>query len=186
MFFTASIIIVIVACAVFDFNRMLKWVESGRKVEYALTSLKSFEKNLTSDTLYVWCNPDKAEMIPMMKLGVQQTLQYTLNNNVEVYSLLRAELNSFHKSKIDLISISENSFVFKIHNGRFLLAGGKSTSVFKSEEINQNFGGINYKIRTYVDKESLPQSIAEINFNQKIYADHIYFDGKRFIKIDIK
>jgi len=35
-----------------------------------------------------------------------------------------------------------------------------------------------------LNKENLPQSFAEINFNQKISADHIYFDGKRFIKID--
>jgi len=103
---------------------------------------------------------------------------------VEVYSLLRAELNSFQNSKIDLISISKNGLVFKIHNGRFLLAGGKSTSVFKPEDIHRDFEGINCKISTYLNKENLPQSFAEINFNQKISADHIYFNGKRFIKID--
>jgi energy-converting hydrogenase Eha subunit C len=179
----ASFILVITSFSIFDFTRMLKWIESGKKVENAITSLQKLNNNLTSDTLYVWCSPDKAEMIPMMKLGLQQTIQWALKNNVEVFSYLKVELNSFHHSKIDLISQSNNSLVFKLNNGRFLLTGGKSSSIIKPEVIYEDTGAVIYNIKTYLNKEKIPQSIARITFNRKIAADQIYFDGDKFIKI---
>ena len=175
---------ILASFSIFDFSRMMKWVESGKKVEYALTSLQKLDNNLTSDTIYVWCSPDKAEMIPMMKLGLQQTFQWALKSNDEVLSDLKAELNSFDNSKIELISQSNNSFVFKLDNGRFLLTGGKSRSIIKPEKIYENIEGIIYNINTYLDKEKVPHSIAEITFNEKLPGDQIYFDGDKFIKIN--
>jgi hypothetical protein len=183
--FITSVIVVILTCSIFDFNRMLKWTESGEKVEYAVKSLQQLSDSLTSDTLYVWCNPDKAEMIPMMKLGIQQTIQWTLKKNVQVFSYLRAELNSFKNSKIDLISKSDSSFIFKMYNGRFLLMRGRSRFVIKSEEIHEYAEGAVYDLKTYFDIEKVPHSIAEITLSRKLVGDHIYFDGEKFIKIKL-
>ena len=183
-FLTVLFFLAVISFSIFDFNRMLKWVESGKKVEYAMTSLQKIDNNLTSDTLYVWCGPDKAEMIPMMKLGLQQIVQWALKNNVEVFSDLKAELNSFHNSKINLISQTNNSFVFQLDNGRFLLNGGKSSSIIKSERLYENTGGIIYNIKTYLDNEKVPHSIAVITFRKRLVGDQIYFNGNKFVKID--
>jgi len=183
-FIIAFFILAVASFSIFDFSRMMKWVESGKKVEYAVTSLQELNNKLTSDTIYVWCSPDKAEMIPMMKLGLQQTFQWALRSNVEVLSDLKAELNSFDNSKIELISQTNNSFIFKLDNGRFLLTGGKSRAIIKPEKIYENISGIIYSINTYFDKEKVPHSIAEITFNKKLAGDQIYFDGDKFIKIN--
>lgn len=174
---------IIIALAVYDFLLMDQWVTTGKKFDQSLISINKIKSEIKTDSIFVWCVPDKLNRIPMMKLGVQQSIQWTLNDkNLEVFSPLRAELTSV-KSKIDWKKMSDSIFVFHLYGGRFIPLNGKSESIIKKETLHYMDKEISLKINTFI-KNSEPQSIAIVKMKQsKLSLTQIYYNGNKFVKI---
>lgn len=173
--------LLIAGMAVYDFSLMTRWVDAGSEFN---TALKSFGKyKMRTDSILVWVTPDKISRIPVMKLGLQQSVQFEIkNNSLDVSAPFRAEMINY-KSNIELLSYSDSSIIFKIFNGRFLPDGGKSRYILKNEILNGNIDGMNYKIITSAERK-IPQSVLTIkNIKQVDSKDQFYFNGKEFIKI---
>lgn len=141
------------------------------------------ENSIKSDSLYVWAIPDKVRRIPLMKLGIQETIQWGLNNkNITVITPLRAEMNCC-TSKISLVEKSDTSLIFHLNGGRFLMQGGESKSIIGDERITKTEDGLEYRIRTFIDKNNVPQSIAGIRFLKSMRKDQLFYDGSGFTEV---
>jgi hypothetical protein len=181
---TAVIVPILIAIAVYDFLLMGQWITTGKKFEKSLVSLNKIKSEIKTDSIFVWCVPDKLNRIPMMKLGVQQSIQWTLHDkNLEVFSPLRAELTSV-KSKIDWKKMSDSIFVFHLYGGRFLPLNGRSESIIKKETLHYKGNEVSLNINTFI-KNSKPQSIAIVKLKQsKLNLSQIYYNGNEFVKIE--
>lgn len=178
-----GIIAVILGVSAYDFLLMKRWESAGEKMETALTSLSMKENSIKSDSLYVWAIPDKVRRIPLMKLGIQETIQWGLNNkNITVITPLRAEMNCI-TSKISLVEKSDTSLIFHLNGGRFLMQGGESKSIIGDERITKTEDGLEYRIRTFIDKNNVPQSIAGIRFLKSMRKDQLFYDGSGFTEV---
>ncbi len=181
---TAILIPMMIALAVYDFLLMGQWITTGKKFEKSLASLNKIKNEIKTDSIFVWCVPDKLNRIPMMKLGVQQSIQWTLHDkNLEVFSPLRAELTS-GKSKINWKSMSDSIFIFHLYGGRFLPLYGRSESIIKKETLHYNDNEVSLIINTFI-KNNEPQSIAIVKLKQsKLNLTQIYYNGNGFVKIE--
>jgi len=181
---TAILIPMMIALAVYDFLLMGQWITTGKKFEKSLASLNKIKNEIKTDSIFVWCVPDKLNRIPMMKLGVQQSIQWTLHDkNLEVFSPLRAELTSV-KSKINWKSMSDSIFIFHLYGGRFLPLYGRSESIIKKETLHYNDNEVSLIINTFI-KNNEPQSIAIVKLKQsKLNLTQIYYNGNGFVKIE--
>lgn len=177
-------IISFVLLGFYNYSVMDRWVSTGNKFQAALNSINQIKPEIKSDSLFVWCVPDKFERISMMKLGVQQSIQWFLKNkNLEVYSPLRAELTG-RNSRIELNKKSDSVFVFHLYGGRFLPLGGKSRSIIEKENLSFSNHNVSLKISTFL-KNNSAQSIATVKLKGSKYRyGQIYYNGKKFIMID--
>lgn len=176
--------ILIPAAAVYDFSLMLRWGSVGKRVDLALKSLNNFSGELKADSVYVWATPDKLTRIPMMKLGVQESVQWALKNkNISVLTPLRSEMSSC-ESRIELVEKTDTSLVFHIAGGRFLPYGGESRAVVKNESTETSDGTVRLKIKTFLNENNVPQSIAGVYFRKPLAKPQLYFDGKEFRKTE--
>lgn len=177
-------IILILASSAYDFSLMLRWGSTGRRVDMALGSLRSLREDVKADSVYVWATPDKLTRIPMMKLGVQESIQWGLmDKRITVISPLRSEMSSF-ESRINLVEKTDTSLVFHIVNGRFLPFGGESRAVIKNESSESEAEGVRVKIKTFLNENNIPQSIAGVYFKKPLGKPQLYFDGKEFKKAE--
>jgi len=186
-YYTALTGVIIIFCF-YNINTMFHWKETGIKLDKALISIRNLDQKISSDTLYLWCVPDKFRRVPMMKLGIRQSVEWALNKSgshkIKVLSPLRSELVDTD-SKITLKERSGSTFGFHLLNGRFLEKGGESKSVIKNEELFYQQGGIELKIKT-LNKGGNPESIAAVKFSGEPEGDHIYYNGEEFILIKKK
>jgi hypothetical protein len=163
---------------------MLDWREAGIKMENGLNSIKNLRSKISSDTLYIWGVPDKFKRVPMMKLGIQQSVERAIGDHdrkkIQVFSPLRSELAD-GKSEIILTEVSDSTFKFVLYNGRFLPEGGTSTSIIQNEELCFANPQLEIKIKTTPRNHSVPRSEAEVNLLQKSNADHLFYTGKKFV-----
>lgn len=180
--------VIVIACYL-NIESGFHWIETGSKMNKALESSSILKKEIISDTLYVWCTPDKYKRVPMMKLGIQQSLEWSLlnsfNRGVEVFSPLRAELIDA-ESKIILEEKSDSTLMFHIYKGRFLEEGGESRYVIKKEKLLYSTGGMQVRINTFNNKEGIPESIAMVKFLKVLEGDHLYYNGAEFILLEKK
>jgi len=188
-FFTSKkillmLFLIIAGTAVYDFNLMTRWIKASDEFNVALNSVGKYKNELSGNSLLVWVTPDKINRIPIMKLGVQQSIQWKINNDsVDVSSPFRVEMVNY-QSRINLINHSDSTIVFKITNGRFLPLNGKSHYIIHNEILSGNIYGMNFNINTFI-KNKIPQSVLEVKYNKKqIPKKQLYFDGKEFIKIE--
>ena len=179
--FTLPIFVLLI---IYNFSLMQRWASAGNKFEKSLYSLVKIKNEIKHDSVFVWCVPDKLNRIPMMKLGVQQSIQWELkNNSLEVYSPLRAELIN-DKSRISLIKKSDSVFVFHLYGGRFLPIDGKSEAIIKKEFLSFKNERVTFNINTYI-KDNQPESIATVKLNpQNLNFTQLYYNGNRFVKIE--
>lgn len=187
-FFTSQkafviLFLLITGIVVYDFNLMIRWIKASKKFSFALNSVEKYANEISSDSLLIWVTPDKIDRIPLMKLGVQQSIQWELkNNSIDVSTPFKTELVN-NNSRIKMINQTDSSIVFKIINGRFLPLGGKSHYIIRSENLNGKIDNMNYMIRTRI-KDAIPSSILEVKYlNDQLPHDQLYFDGKGFVKI---
>ncbi len=175
---------VIIFSGFYDFSTMLDWREAGIKMENGLNSIKNLRSTISSDTLYIWGVPDKFKRVPMMKLGIQQSVEWAIGNpgrkKIQVFSPLRSELLDA-QSEIILTEASDSTFKFVLYNGRFLPEGGTSTSIIQKEELYFANHQLEIKIKTTPRNHAVPISEAEVKFLQKSNADHLFYTGKKFV-----
>ena len=187
-FFTSKkafviLFLLITGTAVYDFNLMIRWITASKKFNVALNSVEKYANKISSDSLLIWVTPDKIDRIPLMKLGVQQSIQWELKNySLDVSTPFRTELVN-NNSRIKMINQTDSSIVFEIINGRFLPLGGKSHYIIRNENLNGEMLNMNYTIKTRVE-DNIPTSILDVKYlKNQLPHDQLFFDGKEFIKI---
>ncbi|MCX6151905.1 MAG: hypothetical protein NTX22_15375 [Ignavibacteriales bacterium] len=179
------ILFFILITSAYNFSLMMRWEKAGEKLDKALVSLDEMKNEIKSDTIFVWGIPDKLNRVPMMKLGVKETVQWALDTKkIEVLAPLRVELIN-ENSKVKLVSFSDSSLVFEVVGGRFLREGSESRSIIQEDVSSFNYEGNKYRIETKIDKSKNVLSSVEIILNKKIVTgkDQFYFDGEKFINI---
>lgn len=181
----ALFLAVVVSASIYDFTLMQRWGRVGKRVDEAVASLNKFRGGLKTDSLYVWATPDKLSRIPMMKLGIQESVQWGLGDkSITVIAPLRAEMDSF-SSRIELMERTDTSLVFHMDNGRFLPYGGQSRAIIKDESIETEEEGLRIRIRTFLNENNVPQSIAGIYFPSGSHKKpQLYFNGREFSKVE--
>ena len=164
-----------------NMDQMEKWVAAGKKVTDVVSNMKEM-KNPDRTMLRIFCVPDKFDRINAMKIGLQQTFQYaTSNMAIDIRSPLRIECSP--KTKISIKKISNNYYKFSADSSRFLLQGGKSTSLFKDEEWTDyrdstkieiiNTGGYYPRAEAYIKVDPV-----------NVYTKDYWFDGDKFIVLN--
>ena len=185
-YFYLLFIIFIIAVSIYNFNLMVRWNKAGAKLQRALTSLNEMKDEIKTDSIYVWAVPDKLDRIPMMKLGVMETVQWALNNNrILVNAPLRVELiNS--DSRVKLVSFSGSHLVLEAKGGRFLRERSESNSIITNTSLSFNYEGNNYMINTKIGESGVPDSRVTISIgnNNLIGKEQLYFNGAKFVKIN--
>ncbi|HVO75420.1 MAG TPA: glycosyltransferase family 39 protein [Ignavibacteriaceae bacterium] len=183
--FFAAFLALLIFLGFCDFSIMLNWREAGVKMENALNSIKDLRQKITSDTLYIWGAPDKFKRVPMMKLGIQQSVEWVLGSQrreVRVLSPLRTELMD-EESEIVLREDSDSALNFVLNNGRFLPEGGNSRSIVVKEEINSENPQFRIKIKTIPDPLGRARSEAVVKFLQETSAFNIFYTGNKFLPV---
>jgi hypothetical protein len=185
-YFYLLIIVLVIVISFYDFNLMLRWNKAGEKLHNALTDLKEKKDIIKTDSLIVWAVPDKLDRIPMMKLGVMETIQWTLNNkNISVLAPLRVELVDLN-SRIRLVSFNDSLLILKVNGGRFLQERGVSKSILTNTFKAYNYEGNDYEIDTKVNQSGVPDSKVTIKIGDKNLEgkDQLFFNGSKFVKIN--
>ena len=185
-YFYSLIIFIIIVLSGYNFNLMLRWNKAGEKLHTALTNLREIKNDVKSDSIYIWAVPDKIDRIPMMKLGVMETVQWALQNNkILVYAPLRVELAD-EGARVKLISFYDSQLVFKVNSGRFLRERSESNSIITSSTKSFNYEGNRYEIDTKVDPSGIPDSKVLVTLGEKNLdgKEQFYFNGDKFIKIE--
>jgi len=183
--FTSIFVLVVISISFYNFSLMVRWNEAGNKLQSALQSIKDIKVEIKQDTIYIWAVPDKLDRIPMMKLGVKETIQWALDNKkIEVYSPLRVELLNAD-TKIKLISCSDSNLILQTDGGRFLRERSESRSIITDELLEFNYEGNNYRIETKNGTDGKPNSKVTVNFGNEFLNknEQLYFDGEKFVKI---
>jgi len=172
--FITVMLILITGLSVYDFNLMLRWKDVSYHFSRAYTSLQilSPEKEMT-----IWGVPDKVNRIPMMKLGIAETVQSAMeDSSVNIYAPLRMELTGF-LSSMKLDSLSGSMMRFRLRGGRFLVERGTSRAVIITEQIEQEYDGYRFVINN-----------SELESTALVYFDSLkgmqyFYDGNRVRKI---
>jgi len=177
------VLLLISVTAIYDFNLMIRWSNAGKKFDTALNSVRKYKNEISSDSLLFWITPDKIDRIPLMKLGIQQSIQWKLkNDSIDVFAPFRVEMVNYN-SHIKVINHTDSTIIFKISNGRFLPQGGKSHYIIRNENMDGQINNINYVITTRI-KGNIPASVLEVKYlKNQIPQNQLYFNGKDFIKI---
>jgi len=177
------VISVFIILGLLNYNKMNDWKTAGEKLNFALSE---FSKEETQSSMFIWAVPDKYNRIPMMKLGVRETVQWALQRkDIEVFAPLRIELLG-ENPKIKILSSSANQLEFMATNGRFMREGSKSKYIITNESEKYEYEGNWYEINNYL-KENILYSNVKVRLNNKQLTgfDQFYFDGEKFKRINI-
>lgn len=157
-----------------NINKTQDWINAGERTVEIYKSLQDL--NLSDcDTLAIFGAPDKINRVNSMKLGLQQSVQYYVNNpNIEALYPIKSEVSD--SSSIS-IQQSGDTFILYGENLRFLLNGGRSSTVFTDEKLL--FENALFLIR--VSNSKSQKSKAKITYKVGGFPKTaIYFDGKIF------
>ncbi len=183
IFYYLVAFIFIILCFI-NFNKMQDWKAAGDKLKFALVELS---KEKTKSSILIWAVPDKLNRIPMMKLGVRETVQWAINDyKLQVFAPLRVELIG-NEPRIKLFSASTTELQFEANGARFMKEGGKSKFVLENEIESYWYEGNAYEIITSLDKNKLYSKV-KISLNKKpdTSFDQFYFNGEKFVRLEIK
>ncbi|MGB8317321.1 MAG: hypothetical protein WCE54_04305 [Ignavibacteriaceae bacterium] len=177
------LIFLISGTAIYDFNLMTRWSNASKKFSTAVNSIEKYSSKIRTDSLLIWITPDKINRISLMKLGVQQSIQWKLkNDSIDVSAPFRAEMVD-DDSHINLINQTDSSIVFRLINGRFLPLGGKSHYIIRNEKLKGEMNNMNYIIKTRI-VNNIPTSILEVKCaKNRIPYEQLYFDGESFVEV---
>lgn len=182
--FWIPVISVFILLVLLNYNKMNDWKIAGEKLNF---SLKELSREKSQRLILIWAVPDKYNRIPMMKLGVRETVQWALQRkDIEVFAPLRIELFG-ENPKVKMISSSANQLEFMATNGRFMREGGKSKYIITNESEKYEYEGSWYEINNYLN-ENILYSNVKVSLKDKQFAefDQFYFDGEKFKRINYK
>jgi hypothetical protein len=171
--------LVIVFILFADITKMIIWKESGEKMDRIVNSLKLYKGE--SDFV-LWCVPEKYKNVPLMKLGVSETVGYAVGyRNSNVSSPLRCEIFS-DNSFAEYEKQNDSVIVFTLHNGRFKSIGSVSSSIEKNEHFS--FVDDGYKIEVNNGLLSNWISKAKVTLpSQRKNVINLYYNGVGFLPI---
>jgi hypothetical protein len=164
-----------------DISRTITWIASGKKMDRIVNSLKQYKGNTD---FVLWCVPEKYKNIPMMKLGVSQTIGYAVNNLVaDADTPLRCEIFS-DNSYVNYEKLNDSTMVFTLYNGRFKSLEGRSSSEVKAEYFS--FSENDYRIEINNRINGTENSEAKILMPGKREKKlNLYFNGTDFVEINL-
>ena len=164
-----------------DISRTITWIASGKKMDRIVNSLKQYKGNTD---FVLWCVPEKYKNIPMMKLGVSQTIGYAVNNLVaDADTPLRCEIFS-DNSYVNYEKLNDSTMVFTLYNGRFKSLEGRSSSEVKAEYFS--FSENDYRIEINNRINGTENSEAKILMPGKRGKKlNLYFNGTDFVEINL-
>jgi|GEM_PF-2900249 hypothetical protein len=182
-YFYPVLFFVIAALAICDFTAMLDWYSAGKKMDNIVAGIKSSDSFKEKDSILVLASPDKVKDIPLMKLGVQQTFQYALKRNVEVFAPLRAELNS-NQARIEITGQNGNTIRLKITGGLFLPEGDRPDFTNPNGELSADVNNVKIKITNTNRGSNSSVSNSEIYIDER-YKNYliVYFNGQGFTPV---
>jgi hypothetical protein len=169
----------VIGLGIYDFIISLNWYQAGRKIDSVLEALEQDKEIKHYQNIFLMAVPDKYNNIPLMKLGVQQTFEYTLKKkNLEVFSPLRILSNA--NSTIELTRVSKNDYLLKAKDVIFYCEG-KSRETGNGAVIKSELEGVQLIIKNY-EQGSEKISSAEIILDSK-YNNYVryFFDGSKFV-----
>ncbi len=176
--FVGILTLIIVFILYSDISRMMTWKESGEKMDGIVNSLKSYKGK--SDFV-LWCIPEKYNNVPLMKLGVSETVGFAVNNRCpNVTSPLRCEIFS-DVSSIEFYKLNDSVIVFTLWGGRFKSLEGASSSFLKTERFS--FADDGYKIEVNNGINDRVSKAMVILPPLKKSAANLYFNGVNFMPL---
>jgi hypothetical protein len=163
-----------------DISRMITWINSGEKMNEIVKSLKLFKGNTE---FVLWCVPEKYNNIPMMKLGVSQTVGYAVNNmKADADSPLRCQIFSNH-SYVKYKKQNDSTMVFTLYNGRFKSLNSRSSSYIKTENFSFSDCGYRIEINNGINGTENSEAMVFLS-SAKNNRKNLYFNGVDFVEID--
>jgi len=173
------VLLLFVVCIYSDLSRMLIWKDSGDKMNRIVESLKPYKGKAY---FVLWCVPDKYDGVPLMKLGISQTLGYSVSNrNADADSPLRCELFSAN-SCLNYKSPNDSTLVFDLYDGRFKSNYGRSSSVIKTEYFLFSDNGYTIEINNGVMGSKFSEAKVTVPRNLKDKVN-LFYDGNRLLNI---
>lgn len=174
IYFSSLLLLLLLSLAIYDFTLMLRWRDVSVHFSEAYESLRDGEKY---SEVTLWGVPDKVDRIPMMKLGIAETVQSAMKDtSVDVYAPLRTEITGFN-SKIRSITrtASDNGVLsFELTGGRFLIERSKSKAVITSEYIDEEYEGYRFVIN------NSPIISTATVYCKELKGEQFFYDGTEF------
>ena len=180
-FFIGFLTVVIIFFLYSDFTRMITWKKSGEKMDIIVNSLKLYKGK--SDFV-IWCIPEKYKNIPLMKLGISETVGFAVNyKNPDVQSPLRCEIFS-DKSDIKYVMLNDSLIEFTLWGGRFKSLDGASSSYNKTEHFF--FADNGYKIEVNNGINGRVSKALVILPPENKSLTNLYYNGADFLPLAAK
>ena len=110
-----------------NYSTMNNWVLTGEMTEQILKSLKGHKLN-ENETVLLFGVPDKINRVNSMKLGIQESVNYYSESNINVEYPLKCECNN--NSTIYQERIAPNKIRLSGNNMRFLPQAGEILCIF--------------------------------------------------------
>jgi len=171
-----TLIVVIILYA--DITRMMTWKESGEKIDKIVNSLKLFKGK---SNFVLWCIPEKYKNVPLMKLGISQTVGSAVSyKEPEIKAPLQCEIFS-NNNFIKCEKYNDSVIVFTLWGGRFKSIDGASSSYSKTEHFSFVDNGYKIEVNNGInDRVSRARVILP---PQKISAVNLYYNGVNFLPV---
>ena len=176
-FAIAALSCVFILCIITDYSISCDWYNSGKTLENGLISLRQFQAEKHKKVI-VWCAPDKINRVTIMKIGLQQTIQWGLQDFNTDSSYFSDSTNVISQLRVE----AKSGYSVFTHNARFLPEKVRSSSIFRSESF--------LKISPYIPEiktfsfDSRILSQAKVILPKSDSTLHLFFDGKSFKKIE--
>lgn len=158
-----------------DITSMYNWMISGEKMKSITESLGSYKN---ADTLVIMCVPEKINNVPLMKLGILETVEYGTGKKIPVYAPLRCELFS-DESSIRVNKGSDSLYIFTLLYGRFKSREGRASSYIKEENIYYSEDGYKIEITNGINRSSVSKARVYIPFYGRRNTS-LYYNGFNF------
>lgn len=171
--------LIIILCVFINQNRMNGWIETGKKANDYLSSIKLTNlKNVKR--IILWGTPSKISGINCTKVGIQQAVHYSgVSLSIDIFSPLQLEI--FGQTKVQINKKAVNEYELVANSARFLPIFSNPPILSKSEQYYLKNNEYELKISTFLRNDSLI-SISKIKiFNPSATIKNMFFDGNRFI-----
>lgn len=178
--YSKPILLLVVFFAIFfsivaDISSMYNWMISGEKMKDITRSLQTYEN---ADTLSLLCVPEKVNNVPLMKLGILETVQYGAGKSIYVYAPLRCELFS-DRSSVHMQKKNDSLYLFTLFYGRFKSREGNASSYIKEETFSYKEDDYTIEIMNGLNGASVSKARVQIPPDKQTNLN-LYYNGSGF------